>query len=51
MAMIIQKVFICKTRILSVKLSVCICVCMSELKGEDRLVLTYKCFCMNLRVS
>ena len=36
---------VCKTRMFSVKLNVCICVSMSELK-EDRLVLTYKCMCM-----
>ena len=39
-----------KARILSVKLSVCICVSMPELKREDRLVLTYKCMCVYMRV-
>ena len=40
-----------KTRILSVQLSVCICVCMSELKREDRLLLTYMCMCKYMRMS
>ena len=31
----------CKTRMFSVKLNVYICVSMSELKGDDRLVITY----------
>ena len=44
-------VCVCKTRMFSVKLNVCICVSMSELKREDRLVLTYKCMCMYMRVS
>ena len=37
---------VCKTRILSVKLSVCKCVRMSELKREDKLVLTYMFMCV-----
>ena len=42
MAMIMQKVFMCvrKTRILSIILSVCICMCTFELKRKDRPVLT-----------
>ena len=59
MAVIIHKVFICvcvcmcvcKTQIFSVKLNVCIGVSMSELKREDRLVLTYKFMCMYMHVS
>ena len=58
MAIIIQKVFmcvcvcvcVCKTQMFSVKLNVCICVTMSELR-EDKLVLTYKCMRMYIRVS
>ena len=37
---------VCKTRILSVKLNVCIWVSMSELKREDRFSLTYMCMCV-----
>ena len=40
---------VCKTRILSTKLSVC--MCMPALKREDRLVLTYICMCIYIRVS
>ena len=36
---------VCKMRMFSVKLNVCICVSMSELK-EHRLILTHKCICM-----
>ena len=39
---------VCKTPMFSVKLNVCICVSMSELKGEDRLELTYKCMYTNV---
>ena len=39
-----------KTRMFPVKLNVCICVNVSELKGEDRLVFIYKCMCMYMRV-
>ena len=38
---------VCKTRILSVELS----VCMSELKREDTLVFTYMCMFVYMRVS
>ena len=41
-------VCVCETRMFSVKLNVCIY--MSELK-EDRLVLTYVCMRMYMRVS
>ena len=41
-------VWVCKTRILSVKLNACICVNMSELKREDRLVFTYVCVCLGM---
>ena len=44
------RVCVCKTPMFSVKLNVCICVSMSELK-EDRLVLTYKCMRMYMCVS
>ena len=41
-------VCVCQTRMFSVKLNVCICVGISELKGEDRLVLTYMCMYMHM---
>ena len=46
-------VFMCvrKTRILSVILSVCTCVRMSELKREDSVVLTYMCVYACIRMS
>ena len=42
---------VCKRRMFSVKLNMCICVSVSETKGEDRLVLTYNCMCMYMCVS
>ena len=39
-------IYVCKTRMLSVKLNVCILVSMSELKRKDRLVHTYMCMCV-----
>ena len=46
---------LCKTQTLSVKLNMCICVSMPELKRKNRLVLTYMCMwaymCVSLYVS